>query len=247
MREMITDRPDRTESPYTVDAGHWQFEADVLNYSYDRYNAARSDARVESVAVAPINFKMGLCNRADIQLMVQSYNSIRTHDRAAGTIDRQHGFGDVIPRLKVNLWGNDGGATAFGVMPFVKLPTNQDRIGNHSVEGGLIFPLAVDLPKGWSMGVMTETDFIRDGAGAGHHAEFINSITFGHDIAGHLGGYIEFFSAVSAESGSSWIGTADVGLTYGLTKDIQLDAGINFGLTRAADDYNPFLGISWRF
>src|SRR5207247_8308607 len=30
MREMNTDRPDKTESPYTVDAGHFQVEADVL-------------------------------------------------------------------------------------------------------------------------------------------------------------------------------------------------------------------------
>ncbi|HEY2951208.1 MAG TPA: transporter, partial [Verrucomicrobiae bacterium] len=247
LREMITDRPDKTESPYTVDAGHFQFEADVLNYSYDRYNAARADTRVESVAIAPINFKLGLCNRADLQLVVQSYNAVRTHDRAAGTVDKQRGFGDVVPRLKVNLWGNDGGATAFGVMSFVKLPTNQDRVGNNSVEGGVIFPLAVALPKGWGMGLMTEVDFIRDGVGRGRHPEFINSITFGHDIVDNLGGYLEFFSAVSRESGSCWIGTADVGLTYGLTKDLQLDAGVNFGLTRSADDINPFFGISWRF
>src|SRR5262249_44509070 len=155
---------------------------------------------------------------------VRSYNSVRTHDRTAGTVDTQRGFGDVIPRLKVNLWGNDGGRTAFAVMPFLKLPTNQDHLGNKSVEGGVIFPLAVELPKGWGMGLMTEVDFIRDGAGRGHHPEFINSITFGHDIVGKLGGYMEFFSAVSTESGSSWIGTADVGLAYGLTKDIQLDA-----------------------
>ena len=31
MREFNTDRPDKTESPYTVDAGHFQFEMDVLN------------------------------------------------------------------------------------------------------------------------------------------------------------------------------------------------------------------------
>ena len=247
MRELATDRPDKTESPYTVDAGHFQFEMDVLNYSYDRYNTARADTRTESVAIAPINFKAGLCNRVDLQVVVQSYSSVRAHDRAAGVVEKQRGFGDVIPRLKVNVWGNDGGATAFGVMPFVKLPTNQDRLGNNSVEGGVIFPLAVQLPKGWSLGLMTEWDFIRDGAGTGHHPEFINSITCGHDIAGHLGGYLEFFSAVSTETGSRWVGTVDVGLTYELTQDIHLDAGVNFGLTRAADDLNPFFGISWRF
>jgi len=30
MREMQTDRPDVTETPYTVDAGHIQFETDLF-------------------------------------------------------------------------------------------------------------------------------------------------------------------------------------------------------------------------
>lgn len=37
MRELSTDRPDQTESPYTVDAGHYQIESDIVKYSYDRY------------------------------------------------------------------------------------------------------------------------------------------------------------------------------------------------------------------
>ena len=32
MREMSTDRPDKTESPYTVDAGHFQIESDLFAY-----------------------------------------------------------------------------------------------------------------------------------------------------------------------------------------------------------------------
>jgi hypothetical protein len=38
MREMSTDRPDKTESAYTVD-GHFQFEADLVSFSIDRWNA----------------------------------------------------------------------------------------------------------------------------------------------------------------------------------------------------------------
>lgn len=30
MREMETERPDVTESPYTVDAGHFQYETDLI-------------------------------------------------------------------------------------------------------------------------------------------------------------------------------------------------------------------------
>ena len=246
MREMSTDRPDKTESAYTVDAGHFQLEMDVLSYSYDRDNGLPGDTRVEGVSIAPMNLKLGLCNRADFQMVVETYNSVRTHVRDTGQVERQRGFGDITLRLKANMWGNDGGPTALALMPFVKLPTNQDDLGNNSVEGGLIVPFAMDLGAGWGMAVMTEVDLVRGDRG-GHNPEFINTITFGHNIVGDLDGYVEFFSAVSTEEDSEWVGTFDMGLTYGLTEDIQLDAGVNIGVTRSADDWNPFLGLSWRF
>jgi len=247
MREMSTDRPDKTESAYTVDAGHFQIEMDVFSYSYDRYNSERRDVSAESLSIAPVNLKAGLFNNVDLQLVLETYSSVRVHDRDAGTVEKQRGFGDVITRLKFNLWGNDGGPTALAVMPYVKLPTNQDRLGNSSVEGGVIFPLAVGLPHGFGLGLMTQFDIIRDENDGGHHPEFVNTITVSRDLVGDLGGYVEFFSLVSAESNSPWVGTTDVGFTYGLTEDIQLDGGINIGVTRSADDWNPFLGLSWRF
>src|SRR5439155_16918639 len=160
---------------------------------------------------------------------------------------KNRGFGDVLVRSKWNVWGNDGGQTALAVMPYLKLPTNQDGLGNDSVEGGAIFPFATELPAGWRMGLMTQIDLIRDASGSGYHAEFVNSVTFGHAIVGDLAGYAEFFSAVSSEAGADWTGTVDVGLTYGLTSEIQLDGGVSVGVTRAADDLSTFMGISWRF
>ena len=159
----------------------------------------------------------------------------------------QSGFGDVTMRLKINLWGNDDGKTAFAILPLIKFPTNTDNLGNNSVEGGVIFPLAVKLPGGWDMGMETADGLLRNGNGQGYHTEFINTVTFGHDLFGKLGGYAEFFSNVSTEPGSDWIGTVDVGLTYGLTENIQLDCGVNIGLTRSADNLNPFTGMTVRF
>ena len=247
MREMSTDRPDKTESPYTVDAGHVQVEADVVNYSYDRRNSAHDRTRVEALALAPFNFKVGLCSSADLQIVVPTYNAIRTQAPHTGMVHRNSGFGDLITRLKYNFWGNDGGDTALGLMPFVKWPTSSGGVGNNSVEGGIILPLAVSLPRGWGMGLMTEVDYNRDEDDHGHHAEFINTITFSHGLVGELSGYVEFFSNVSAARDARWVGTVDLGLTYALTPNVQLDAGVNLGVTTAADDVNPFLGISMRF
>ena len=35
MREFNTDRPDVTESPFTVDAGHWQLELSFVEYTHN--------------------------------------------------------------------------------------------------------------------------------------------------------------------------------------------------------------------
>jgi hypothetical protein len=43
------------------------------------------------------------------------------------------------------------------------------------------------------------------------------------------------------------VATFDCGMTYRLTRDVQLDAGANIGLTKAADDVNPFVGLSVRY
>ncbi len=245
LRELTTDRPDKTESPYTVDAGHFQFEMDFVNYTSDREKIGGVTHHVDVWAITPINLKVGLFNRLDAQLVLETYNHLEERTDSARVTHR--GYGDTTLRLKYNFWGNDSGATAFAAMPYVKFPTSQDGLGNHSVEGGLILPLAVQLPAGISVGLMTQFDAVRDESGTGTHAEFINTITVSHDIVGKLGGYMEFFSGVSAERDSPWIGTFDTGFTYGLTENVQVDAGVSIGLTKSAPDWNPFLGLSWRF
>jgi len=244
MREMSTDRPDKTESAYTVDAGHFQAEMDLVTYTRDRYTSDHRD--IDSFSVAPMNLKVGLTNRIDFQVVLETYNWVRTEDRIGSDVTHSRGFGDVTLRLKMNLWGNDGGGSAFAAMPFVKLPTNQDGLGNDAVEGGLILPVDRALPWGWGLGGMAEFNAIEDDDGRGHHAEFVQTLTLEHDIVGDLAGYAELFSLASTEADSHWQATADFGLTYRLTQDIQLDGGINVGLTRDAEDANPFLGLSFR-
>ncbi len=244
MRELSPDRPDKTESPYTVDAGHFQLEMDFANYTEDNADGVRTEAW----NVAPVNLKVGVLNNVDVQLIYDDYLHVHSNRPLVGTnTTTQSGFGDFTTRVKINLWGNDGGPTAFGVMPFVKFPTNTDHLGNDAVEGGLIFPLAVKLPAGWDMGLQTEVDFLQNGANDNYHEEFDNMVTFDHVIVGKLSGYCEFFSSVSTERDASWVGTVDVGLEYLVTENVQLDCGCNVGVTHAADDLNPFAGITVRF
>ncbi len=247
MRELSTDRPDKTESAYTVDGGRFQIEMDLVSYTHDHEEESGTDTAIDAWSIPTLNFKAGLTHRVDLQAVVETHSRIVTEDRNSGTETHQAGFGDVIGRLKVNLWGNDGGKTAMAIMPFLKFPTNQDDLGNDKYEWGVIVPLAVALPGGVGMGWMTELDLNHDEAGSGRHLDFVNSITFSRDLAGKLGGYVELFSAISNEQDSSSIVTFDVGLTYGFTDNVQMDVGVNLGLTDAADDTTAFLGLTLRF
>jgi len=247
MREMSTDRPDQTESPYTVDAGHFQLELDFANAVFDHDRSHGGNIRSTSWALAPINLKAGLLNNVDVQFVVDPYVHARVEDRAVGTIEESSGFGDFETRLKLNLWGNDGGTTALALMPFVKWPLPKSQVRNGKIEGGLIVPLAVSLPADWSMCLMTEFDFVRNAQNEGYDADFVNSVTVSHDLVGQLAGYVEFFSNVSSSRNSEWQGQVDVGLTYGIGKNTQFDLGCNFGVTRSAPDFNPFAGFSFRY
>jgi hypothetical protein len=250
MREMSTDRPDKTESAYTLDAGHFQFEMDSFAFSRDRRNPDNDGTKVDSYTFAATNLKLGLTNNIDLQFVFEPHNIQKTRARDDDGVvfhETREGFGDLTSRVKFNIWGNDGGMTALAIMPFITVPTSQDDLGTNKVEGGIIVPLAVALPCEFNMGVMTEVDFIRNEDADRHDAVLINSITFSHSLIGELNGYVEFFSAVNTAKASEWEGTVDVGFTYGLTDDIQLDAGVNVGVTRSAEDVNPFLGLTMRF
>lgn len=155
--------------------------------------------------------------------------------------------GDLTTRVKINFWGNDGGTTGFGAIPFVKFPANSAELVNSSIEGGVIFPLAISLTEKWDIGIETAWAFARNDAMPRYDSEFIHSITTGYQFTDRLRGYIEFFSSVSTDTQSNWVGTFDWGVTYQLTSNIQLDCGVNYGVTRSAPEWNPFTGISVRF
>lgn len=241
MRELSTDRPDKTESPYTVDAGHFQVELDAVNYTYDR-STQSGVLTSNGASVFVPNLKWGLTTNSDIQLIVESFRWSQTDQD--GQKSQSTSFGNTTLRYKYNFLGNDSGPVALAIMPYLEFPTSgQDP---KDVQGGLIFPVAIALPFDIGMGMMFQWDLVRNEQSAGYHPNWVSSITFSRDLLGDLGGYVELFSEASAEAGSAWVSTFDFGFTYGLNPNTQLDLGMNIGLTEAADDLNPFVGITWR-
>jgi hypothetical protein len=248
MREMYLDRPDKTESPHTVDAGHFQMETGVLSYTYDKRNPDYSGNRVNGFAVGSSLLKVGLANFWDFHVGIDPYIHNRAFDLASDTTTVTDGFGDIALRMKFALMGNDAGKFALAAMPFVTIPTKKgDSTGADHYSAGLIVPYSVELPKNWGLAGQTQVNVVHNELTNGFHPEFINTIGLGYDMTERLGSYLEFYSLVSHEKGVPWVGTVDAGMTFSITDNIIVDAGINMGVTRSADDFNPFVGFSWRY
>ncbi len=237
LRELTTDRPDATESPFTVDAGHVQLEMDATSYTRNRLDGVRTTEWV----VAPFNLRYGLTQNTEVGIFVTPHVHVTEQPRG-GAKTTVRGLGDTVLRGKWNLQGNDGGGTAYGVFADVKLPTAADGLGNDKVEGALTFPIAYEVGAGWDGAAMTSIEFLR--TDEGRRTVWVNTITFARDLAPDLGGFLEL---TSAAGDGAHVATFNCGLTRRIGPTLQLDCGVNVGLTRTAPDLTLFAGVSRKF
>lgn len=238
LRPLSTDRPDITESAYSLDAGHFQLESELVRFTRQRENGHMQN---QEIALNYINLKMGLSRTTDVEAIIETYAWQK--DKSAGDVQRKRGFGDLTLRLKRNLWGNEGGTTALALLPFVTLPTGK-QVGGGAVEGGLATPFAWQLPGDWTLGSQLKASLLHDEEAKEHFLELAPSITAGHDIYRSLAGFAEVSSTWDTRS-SSWQATFDTGLTLGLGENAQLDAGTYLPLTHATPA-SWFVGLSFR-
>lgn len=239
VREMSTDRPDTTESAYSVPAGLFQIEASFFDYSREA-NAGAGSA--DQWIYGQINLKMGVSRDSDLQVVVNSHAIAGQSERGDST--RTTGFGDITVRYKQNLWGNDGGTTAFALMPYVTIPTHTE-VSDEAWAGGLIMPLAVSLSDRVSLGLMAEADLVHDAETNGQDLEWLHSATLGISLTERLGMYVEVVGIAGQDLDYQAI--FDTGLTLAVTDSLVFDAGVRLGMNRAAPDFGVFTGMSVRF
>lgn len=228
LRDLAADRPDATESPITVDKGHWQIETSVVDYT--------KDYQFQAWTWGETNLKYGLTDNMDLQFIFAPY----TEENSAG--DLTDGFGDVAFRLKYNLWGNDGGKTALALFPYVKVPTGAE-LSNDKWEGGLIVPFSYEINDKWGFGCQLEWEYAYDDEGDDYDSSLLHTAVVGYSINDKWGVYGEYLGIF----GHQYQAHASGGLTYAVTDLFQLDIGAVAGLNDAATDFNTFTGFTVKF
>ena len=175
MRSFSTDRPTKSNVPYTVDASHFQYETDLVNFTHQ----VSGSTHIDTLLVPNPTFKVGLTNNADLEVNVP-FAGVRTF--GSGPSSTLWGIGDTFVRSKINLWGNDGGDTAAAVIPYVKAPSAPIGIGNGAVEGGLIGPVAYSLPNSFTLLLVPEIDVLKNVADNGRHGNYVFDVNLSREV-----------------------------------------------------------------
>lgn len=248
MRDFNTDRPTKSNVPYTVPAGHFQYEGDLFIYGYD--NTSTPDTNITAWTVGNPTFKLGLLNNLDVEVNFSFYNSIRTATVSTGASTISQGFGDTFTRFKWNLFGNDGGGPALALIPYAKWPTAPifpQGTGNGYVEGGLIAPLAVPLPMGFNAIIMGEMDIVKNAFDSNYRVNIPALLNVSRTVFENVTAYAEIYANWSTNPQAPNIYTLDFALAWQPRPNFQLDVGINIGLNAAAPPYQIYMGIAQRF
>jgi hypothetical protein len=149
--------------------------------------------------------------------------------------------------VKENLWGNEGGPTAFALTQYVDLPAGRPELSTGAIEGGTTGTILFRFPGKTYLGIESGLEWRKDIQSASYHLEVPASISFAYSFTKELSTKAELAAQFSTEPGTQWVGVLALAVLYGLSDDVQVDLGINIGVTPAATDWNPYIGLAKRF
>jgi hypothetical protein len=108
-------------------------------------------------------------------------------------------------------------------------------------------PYAIKLSDKFGLGLNGGLAYLKEYATQRYHPEVLASASLSYAWTENIGTYYEVAARFNTEDTRGDPVVLGTGFTFKLAKNIQLDGGVNIGITRAADRINPFLGLSTRF
>jgi Putative MetA-pathway of phenol degradation len=240
---ICTDRPTKTNYACTVDAGHFQYESDVINDSSFELNGTTTN----TLLIINPTLKYGVSSNMDVELNLSPMERVRVHEQN-GEVESHEGLSDLYLRLKYLFVDSANGVLQASVIPYIKAPTAPVGVGNGVVEGGALVPINYKLNSLLTLTTVPELDAYKDSNGAGHHLNMVQVLNLAVTLPRAFTFYAELWSDWNWDpAGTIHQRSTDFALTFGVTAYLQLDAGVNLGLNRVTPQTQSYLGISQKF
>jgi hypothetical protein len=214
-QEIVTDRPDQTESSTTIPLKSFQFESGLL---LGNYNFANSSEQLLLIPTTLLRY--GLTKEIELRLVEQL---ISIHNKQ--TSEDNFGLSDLELGAKIQILKKPANHTEIAFISHLVLPTGAISITNEHL--GTVNKLAISH---------VITDFIDLGYNVGYNyfgnekGYLTYSAALGLGITKRIGAYFETYGEVVEFN--DWISNFDSGITYLIKDNMQLDFSFGFGLNQ---------------
>ncbi len=235
--ELVTDRPDQTESSETVGPGYVQFEFGWTHSEDD------DDADVTSDSFPETLIRVGVVDNLELRFGFGGY--IREDVDGLGTED---GAGDLSVGLKWRLWEESGWRPQTAVLADTSVPTGQTPFSSErfdpSVRLACSHTLTETLGLGYNLaGIWSSEE--DGGEDRDTTASIAYSVVLGVALSDRLGTFVELFGETPTDEGKP-ANSFDAGVTYLIADNLQIDVLGGVALSDAADDWFAGAGLVWR-
>ncbi|MFL6858598.1 MAG: transporter [Allosphingosinicella sp.] len=243
LRDYCPDRPGLGTPACTIDKGHASLEIGLADWTLEKAGGGRTD----SWTFADTLVRYGLADRLEIQLGWTAYGMVRERI-GAGPATHGGGAGDVMLALRHNLASPDGSGFSAALMPYVGLPAGGRALGAGTWSAGLLLPVSYRLAGDVQLDFTARVEAAPDEDRSGRHLAFSGIAGLDLPLGERLGATLELSAQRDQDPGGHATQVAGgLSLAFMARPDFQLDAGANFGLSRAAPDAELYFGIARRF
>lgn len=221
-----TDRPDQTETPFTVPKYHFQSEN---GFNYEKVNDSET-----SLLFPAMLFKFGLTETFEFgvisELTSQKFNTASTA-----------GLTPLTLRVKQNICKEKGIIPTTSFIGYLGFPNASSKSFKTTYFAPAFrFTMQHTLSEKLSLGYNLGAEW----DGETPEPSFLYTLTTGISITNKVGAYIELYGFTPQKSKADH--RADGGFTYLVKKNIQLDLSGGIGLSQNSPDYFGSFGFSFR-
>jgi hypothetical protein len=237
---LITDRPDVTESSEVVDRGLVQVE---MGYSFFRFEDGSE--RLDLWALPGTLVRVGLHDRVELRVEWAGY--LRESLDVGGSSHEDSGWGNAALGAKIKLRDEKGAAPQLALLVDAVVPSGTKSFRAERVDpavrlaGSHTLTERLGLGYNFGFGALTieEASGDIDTLGLGRY-----SLALGIGLSEHWGTFVEVFGFMPTSGGPAH--SVDAGLTYLVSRNLQLDLSGGLGVNDRAEDWFVGAGISFR-
>lgn len=223
-QELITDRPDFTESGVVVPTGSLQIEAGAT---------FEDGGDGDEVFSSPeLLLRWGFVESWELRIGVPNW------------VDQRKGSSGVSDGSLGVKWqlGPTSAGWDLGLIGTVSLPLGDQALTSDEIDPDLIVTAGRDLSEQWSLGGQLGVG--QETSGADHETVLSATLVLGRAL-GERGGLFLEIAAEDREEGDTAV-LFHHGYTYLVTPNFQWDVHAGVGLNDEAPDFLIGLGFSWR-